>query len=66
MSAVRELAERLGAPIAHTTRAKEFAEPDNPHNVGMTGILGNAAGLYATPHCDLLIALGTDFAYTQF
>lgn len=66
MPAVRELAERIGAPIAHTTRAKEFAEPDNPYNVGMTGILGTPAGLYATQHCDLLIALGTDFAYTQY
>jgi pyruvate dehydrogenase (quinone) len=66
MDQVRELAARLAAPIAHTTRAKEFAERDNPFNVGMTGVLGSPAGVHATQHCDLMIALGTDFAYTQY
>lgn len=60
------LAECLKAPVAHTTRAKEFIEPDNPYNVGMTGILGNRAGLEAMTDCDLLICFGSDFAYTQF
>ncbi len=63
---VKALAERLGAPIAHTSRSKEFIEPDNPFNVGMTGILGNRAGMEAVAHCDLLLCLGTNFAYTQF
>ncbi|BFM08778.1 thiamine pyrophosphate-dependent enzyme [Halioxenophilus aromaticivorans] len=60
------LAEKLQAPIAHTTRAKEFVEPNNPYCVGMTGILGNKAGLHAFEECDLLLCLGSDFAYTQF
>lgn len=60
------LAERLKAPVAHTSRAKEFIEPNNPYNVGMTGILGNRAGLEAMSECDLLLCLGSDFAYTQF
>lgn len=63
---VVELASRLKAPVVHTSRAKEFLEPDNPFNVGMTGILGNSAGYHAVSDCDLLICLGTDFAYTQF
>ncbi|HUH37542.1 MAG TPA: thiamine pyrophosphate-dependent enzyme [Spongiibacteraceae bacterium] len=65
-AAVIALARRLKAPVAHTSRAKEFIEADNPFNVGMTGILGNAAGLHAVADCDLLICLGSDFAYTQF
>ncbi|MCA8881254.1 MAG: ubiquinone-dependent pyruvate dehydrogenase [Rhodobacteraceae bacterium] len=60
------LAERLKSPVVHTSRAKEFLEPDNPFNVGMTGILGNSAGVQAIADCDLLLCLGTDFAYTQF
>ncbi|WP_339109958.1 thiamine pyrophosphate-dependent enzyme [Thioclava sp. GXIMD4216] len=60
------LAEKIRAPIVHTTRAKEFIEPDNPWQVGMTGILGNRAGMEAVAHCDLMLCLGTDFAYTQF
>lgn len=63
---VVDLARKLKAPVAHTTRAKAFIEPDNPNNVGMTGILGNKAGMEAIEHCDLMLCLGSDFAYTQF
>ncbi|QYX56001.1 ubiquinone-dependent pyruvate dehydrogenase [Roseovarius sp. SCSIO 43702] len=63
---VVELARKLNAPVVHSTRAKEFIEPDNPNNVGMTGILGNGAGLKAIEACDLMLCLGSDFAYTQF
>lgn len=64
--AIVALAERINAPVVHTTRAKEFIEPDNPFNVGMTGILGNRAGMEAIEHADLLLCVGTDFAWTQF
>lgn len=60
------LAEKLNAPIVHSSRSKEFIEPNNPYQVGMTGILGNRAGMDAVGDCDLLLCLGSDFAYTQF
>ena len=60
------LADRLKAPIVHSSRSKEFVEPNNPYQVGMTGILGNKAGMESVLDCDLLICLGTDFAYSQF
>lgn len=60
------LADRLKAPVVHTSRAKEFIEPDNPFNVGMTGILGNKAGADAIDAADIMLCLGTDFAWTQF
>ena len=63
---VIELAKQLNAPIVHSSRSKEFIEPDNTYQVGMTGILGNKAGMEAVLDCDLLLCLGTDFAYTQF
>ena len=34
------VAERLKAAIAHTSRAKDALEHDNPYNVGMTGPIG--------------------------
>ena len=58
--------EKVKAPMVHTTRAKEFLEPDNPYNVGVNGILGNKAGVEALEDADLVISLGCDFAYTQF
>ncbi|MFE6736179.1 ubiquinone-dependent pyruvate dehydrogenase [Microbacterium sp. NPDC057650] len=60
------LADRLGAPIVHALRGKEFIEYDNPYDVGMTGLLGFASGYRAMDAADALLLLGTDFPYTQF
>jgi len=60
------LAERLKAPIAHTSRAKDFVEYDNPYNVGMTGIFGVDSGYHAVTECDTLLLLGCDFAWRQY
>src|SRR6202000_1720760 len=59
-------AARLKAPMAHTSRGKDFLEYDNPYNVGMTGIIGGPAGYHAVLDCDVLLLLGADFAWTQF
>ena len=64
--AIMQLAETLQAPVVHTSRAKEFIEPNNPFNVGMNGILGNSAGMAAVNDADLLLCLGCNFAYTQY
>ena len=61
-----KIAEQLQAPIVHAFRGKEFVEYDNPFDVGMTGLLGFVSGYRAMMHCDLLLALGTDFPYPQF
>lgn len=63
---VMALADRLQAPVAHTSRAKDFLEHDNPFNVGMTGIFGGEAGYHALMSCDTLLLLGCDFAWRQF
>jgi len=60
------VADQLKAPIAHTSRAKDFLEAGNPWNIGMTGILGNDAGYHAVLGCDTLLLLGADFAWRQF
>jgi pyruvate dehydrogenase (quinone) len=63
---VVQLAARLQAPMAHTTRGKDALEYDNPHNIGMTGVVGMEAGYHAILNCDTLLLLGTDFAWQQF
>ncbi len=64
--AVVALAARLRAPVARTSRAKDFLEPDNPFDVGMTGIFGSESGYHALMSCDVLLLLGCDFAWRQF
>src|SRR5712671_2722714 len=63
---VIQLAERLKAPVAHTSRGKDALEYDNPHNIGMTGVIGMEAGYHCILNCDTLLLLGTDFAWQQF
>ncbi|MCX8649813.1 ubiquinone-dependent pyruvate dehydrogenase [Gilliamella sp. B2776] len=59
-------AEKIKSPIVHTSRGKDFVEYDNPYNVGMTGMFGVKSGTMAIKECDVLIMLGTDFAWSQF
>jgi len=56
----------LQAPVVHTLRGKEFVEPDNPYDVGMTGLLGFPSGCRAMEECDALLMLGTDFPYRAY
>ena len=60
------LADRLQAPVARTSRAKDFLEHDNPFDVGMTGVFGTHGGYHALTECDTLLLLGCDFAWRQF
>ena len=61
-----EVARRLSAPIVHALRGKEFIEPDNPFDVGLTGLLGFSSGYHAMMACDVLLMIGSDFPYRQF
>lgn len=63
---VMALAEKLQAPIAWTSRAKDFIEYDNSYQVGMTGIYGLEGGYRAVAECDTLLLLGCNFAFSQF
>ncbi|MFI0472561.1 thiamine pyrophosphate-dependent enzyme [Halomonas sp. HMF6819] len=63
---VMALAEKLNAPIAWTSRAKNYIEYDNPYQVGMTGVYGLEGGYHAVAECDTLLLLGCSFAFAQF
>jgi pyruvate dehydrogenase (quinone) len=60
------LAEKLQAPVANTSRAKDFLTYDNPYSVSMTGMIGVRSGYQAVLNCDTLILLGCGFAWGQF
>jgi pyruvate dehydrogenase (quinone) len=63
---VMELAGRVGAPVGHSLRGKEWIQFDNPHDVGMSGLLGYGACYRAMHEAELLLLLGTDFPYDSF
>ena len=65
-SELLQLAEALQAPIVHALGGKTAVEPDNPYDVGMTGLIGFSSGYHALKDCDALLMLGTDFPYPQF
>jgi pyruvate dehydrogenase (quinone) len=60
------VADTLRAPVAYTSRGKDFLQHDNPHGIGLTGLLGNKAAYSAVLNCDTLLLLGADFAWRQF
>jgi pyruvate dehydrogenase (quinone) len=60
------LADKLGAPVVHALRGKQYIEHDNPFDVGMTGFIGFSSGYHAMMSCDTLLMLGTDFPYRNF
>lgn len=64
---VKQLAQKLNAPIAYSYRGKIFFDKeDNPFAVGMNGLLGNRSGFKAMHEADVLVMLGTDFPYSDF
>ncbi len=63
---VLQLAERLGAPMVLSLKAKEVLEEDNPFEVGQSGLIGNPATELAFSGCDLLFWVGSDFPYKAF
>lgn len=67
-AAVFALAQKIGAPIVHTARAKDvFDDPSMGDNVvGMTGLIGLPSGYHAVRDCDVLVMLGTNFPYDNF
>jgi pyruvate dehydrogenase (quinone) len=63
---VLALADRLGAPMVLSLKAKEGFEDDNGFEVGQSGLIGNPATKTAFDDCDVLMMLGTDFPYRDF
>lgn len=63
---VLRLAEKLQAPIVHTTRAADIFDRGTPGVVGITGLIGIPPAYHAVMNCDRLLMLGTDFPYDAF
>lgn len=63
---LRDLSDRLKAPLVHTVRGKEIIAYDDPRWMGGLGMIGSKPAYNAVQDCDLLLMLGTDYPYSNF
>lgn len=59
---VRELAERMDAPVCDTLMGKGVMDGRDPRYTGMIGMHGTKASNLGVSECDLLVALGARFS----
>jgi acetolactate synthase-1/2/3 large subunit len=64
-AALRELAEHLDIPVAHSLMAKGALPDEHPLVLGMTGFWGLEFTNEYTREADLVLAIGTRFAETD-
>lgn len=58
---VKELAEKLKAPVIYSLMGKGVLDDNHPLNIGLVGMHGTGAANYAVHHCDLLFGIGVRF-----
>lgn len=63
---VVKLAQHINAPVGYSFRGKMSIQPNNPNEIGMTGLLGQPSAYHSMHDSDLVILLGTDFPYDKF
>jgi thiamine pyrophosphate-dependent acetolactate synthase large subunit-like protein len=63
---LRDLSDRLKAPLVHTVRGKEIIAYDDPRWMGGLGLIGSKPAYNAVQDCDLLLMVGTDYPYSNF
>ena len=63
---LRELSDRLKAPLIHSVKGKDIMAYDDPHWMGGIGMIGSKAVYNAVMGCDLLLMIGTDYPYSEF
>lgn len=63
---LRELSDKLKAPLIHSVKGKDIMSYDDPHWMGGIGMIGTKAVYHAVKHCDLFLMIGTDYPYSEF
>ncbi|HYW04142.1 MAG TPA: thiamine pyrophosphate-dependent enzyme [Gammaproteobacteria bacterium] len=60
------LADRLGAPVVRSLRARDVIPDEHELSAGGIGALGGRPAVQAMAACDALLLVGTDFPYRDF
>ncbi len=63
---LRDLSDRLKAPLIHSVKGKDILPYDDPRWMGGIGMIGTKAVYEAVMGCDLLLMAGTDYPYSEF
>jgi thiamine pyrophosphate-dependent acetolactate synthase large subunit-like protein len=63
---LRDLSDRLKAPLIHSVKGKDIMPYDDPRWMGGIGMIGTKAVYDAVMRCDLLLMAGTDYPYSNF
>jgi pyruvate dehydrogenase (quinone) len=63
---LRDLSDRLKAPLIHSVKGKDIMPYDDPRWMGGIGMIGTKAVYNAVMDCDLLLMVGTDYPYSNF
>ena len=63
---LRDLSDRLKAPLIHSVKGKDIMAYDDPRWMGGIGMIGTKASYDAIKGCDLFLMLGTDYPYSDF
>lgn len=63
---LRELSDKLKAPLIHSVKGKDIMSYDDPHWMGGIGMIGTKAVYHAVKNCDLFLMIGTDYPYSEF
>jgi pyruvate dehydrogenase (quinone) len=62
---LRQLSDRLNAPLIHSVKGQDIMAYDDPHWMGGIGMIGRKAVYDAVMDCDLFLMLGTDYPYSE-
>ncbi len=63
---LRDLSDRLKAPLIHSVKGKDIMPYDDPSWMGGIGMIGTKAVYDAVMRCDLLLMVGSDYPYSNF
>ncbi len=63
---LRELSDKLKAPLIHSFKGKDILPYDEPRWMGGIGMIGTQAVYQAVMNCKLLLMFGTDYPFSEF
>jgi pyruvate dehydrogenase (quinone) len=63
---LRDLSDRLKAPLIHSVKGKDIMAYDDPRWMGGIGMIGAKPVYDAVMRCDLLLMVGADYPYSNF